>query len=100
METTSFELIIRAILAVAVLFSLLYIVLRLILCSIWYSFETEIKKFTSYQYMFPIKHEVGFKTPKAKYIRFLNFLLKIQYILLIATIAGMMALILISALKF
>lgn len=100
MEITTFELIIRVILAVAVFVSLLYFILRFMLFSRWNSVGSEIKKFTSFQYILPIKIEEDFETKKANSIRFMNFLLKIQYALWIVIFIGMMVVAIIGSLKF
>jgi hypothetical protein len=100
MESTIFELIFRILLAVAVFVSLLYFILRFFLCCRWYSIYSEIKKFTSYQYILPIKIEDDFDAKKTNYIRLMNFLLKIQYALWIATFIGMMVVAIIGGLKF
>ena len=100
MEATIVELILRVVLAVAVFVSLLYFILRFILCSRWNSVDSEIKKFTSFQYILSIEIEDDFETKKANSIRFMNFLLKIQYALWIVIFIGMMVVAIISSLKF
>ena len=99
METSAFELVIRIILAVAVFVSLIYFVFRFIQCSRWGTVESEIKKFTSFKYILLIKIEETHEANKVKTIRLLNFLLKIQYALWIATFLGMMVVAIIGGLK-
>lgn len=100
METTIVEHLIRAILAVAVFVSLMYFILRFILGSRWNSVDSEIKKFTSFQYILPMKIEETFESKKANSIRFMNFLLKVQYALWIATFMGMLVVAISGGLKF
>ena len=97
MDTSAFEFVIRIILAVAVFISLIYFVFRFIQCSRWDSIESEIKKFASFQYILQIKIEETHDANKVKTIRLLNFLLKIQYAVWIATFLGMMVIAIIDA---
>ena len=100
MEATIVELILRVVLAVAVFVSLLYFILKFILCSRCNSVEKKNKKFTSFQYILSIEIEDDFETKKANSIRFMNFLLKIQYALWIVIFIGMMVVAIIGSLKF
>ena len=89
MEIQSIEYIFRIVLIIAVGLSFLYIVIRFIYGSIWDSIEREIKKFTSFQYVTPLKLEQMKDLKRVKVGRTLNTLLRIQYAFWILAFLGM-----------
>ena len=89
MEIKSIEYIFRIVLIIAVSLSFSYTVIRFIYGSIWDSIEGEIKKFTSFQYVTPLKLEQLKDEKRVKAGRTLNILLRIQYAFWILAFLGM-----------